>query len=359
MEHERMAILSTVSSMPQMLPSDPHWITFVESNADAGIFHHPAWSQLMVECYGYRPFIIAVPEKGAKFAAGVPLMEINSPITGRRWVSLPFSDYCDPLYTDKSALQELVEQITRCAAQNKISNLELRGIYPVLASSSAYSKYVIHKIDLGPGEQKVWAHIHEMHRRNVKIARENDVKVVLGDTLEHLEEFYHLHLLTRRRQGVPIQPKKFFEILKRLLLDRELGFLSLAYKDGQCIAGAIFLHWKKTLTYKFGASRDDNLKYRPNNLVMWSAIQWGCEHGYTCFDMGRTDLANTGLRTFKDRWGAREMPLFYTSLGANSSSVGKQTGGAGKIEKTMHVILQNSPAWVCRLTGELLYKHFG
>jgi lipid II:glycine glycyltransferase (peptidoglycan interpeptide bridge formation enzyme) len=248
----------------------------------------------------------------------------------------------------------LTEGLLSLVAHDKIPKLELRGTYPQAPTLSAWSQHVIHEIDLSPGEKIVWKKMHDMHRRNIKVARENDVKIIQGETLKHLEEFYHLHLLTRRRQGVPIQPWKFFKRMKELLLDRERGFLLLAYKEQQCIAGAIFLHWKDTLTYKYGASRDEGLKYRPNNLLMWTAIQKGCEHGFSRFDMGRTDLENQGLRTFKSRWGAHERPLFYTSLGANSNHAGE-----GKIMGYMHKILEKSPAWVCRLSGELLYKHFG
>jgi hypothetical protein len=338
----------------QMLPSDPRWISFLESSSQANIYHHPAWSQLMAECYKYRPFVIALSGTDGDLAAGIPLMEVNSPLTGKRWVSLPFSDDCRPLYRDESALRKLVEGILSLVAHGKILKLELRAAYPENPALYAWCQHVIHEIDLSPDEKIVWKKMHDMHRRNIKIAYENDVKIIQGETLKHLEMFYQLHLLTRRRQGVPIQPWKFFKHIKELLLDRERGFLLLAYKEQQCIAGGVFLYWKDTLTYKYGASRDDGLKYRPNNLLMWTAIQKGCENGFIRFDLGRTDLENKGLRTFKSRWGARETPLFYTSLGANTTHVGE-----GKLMAHMHTILQKSPAWVCRFAGELLYKHFG
>lgn len=347
-------VLMAERSLVRIPLSDPRWRSFLDSSSEAGIFHHPAWSQLMTECYGYQPFVIALPGPNGDLAAGVPLMEVNSPITGKRWVSLPFSDDCRPLCREESALRKLTAGIISLAARERIPRLELRATYPPDPALCAWTQHVIHEIDLSPGENFVWKTMHNMHRRNLKIARENDVKIIQGETLRHLEEFYQLHLLTRRRQGVPIQPWKFFERMKSLLLDHELGFLLLAYKDRQCIAGAIFLHWKETLTYKYGASRDDGLQYRPNNLLMWTAIQKGCANGFARFDMGRTDLANKGLRTFKSRWGAREMPLFYNSLSATGIPAGE-----GKIMGYMHRVLQKSPAWVCRLSGELLYKHFG
>lgn len=342
------------TSILQLSLSDPRWTAFLDSSPKAGIFHHPAWSQLLAECYGYRPFIAALQTVEDTLAAAVPLMEIDSPITGKRWVSLPFSDYCWPLYTSESALRELAEGMLNLAANNQIPRLELRGVYPTLPMLDASSRYVIHEIDLTPGEQSVWKHTHAMHRRNIKTAQENDVKIILGETREHLADFFRLHLITRRRQGVPTQPWKYFEAMQHLLLEQEHGFLLLAYRHGICLAGAIFLHGKETLTYKYGASQEDGLKYRPNNLLMWTAIQKGYEGGFSRFDMGRTDLENTGLRTFKSRWGAGETPLVYTSLKGGPNQM--KDGG---LMRYMNTVLQKSPTWVSRLTGELLYKHFG
>ncbi len=342
------------TSILKLSPSDPRWIAFLDSSPRAGIFHYPAWSQLMAESYGYRPFIVALQTVEGTLSAAVPLMEINSPITGKRWVSLPFSDYCWPLYTGESTLIKLTNSILNLAANNQISSLELRGKYPNLPTLKVSSRYVIHEIDLTPGEQTVWKRTHRMHRRNIKIAQENDVRIRLGETPEHLVDFFRLHSTTRRRQGIPIQPWKYFKTMQHLLFDKGHGFLLLAYRQGLCLAGAIFLQSKETLTYKYGASLEDGLRYRPNNLLMWTAIQKGCEESLSRFDMGRTDLENTGLREFKSRWGANEMPLVYTRLNGRTNHTDDR-----KIMHYMHSVLQKSPTWVCRLAGELLYKHFG
>jgi CelD/BcsL family acetyltransferase involved in cellulose biosynthesis len=340
-------------SILRLVPSDPRWMSFLDANTDINIFYHPVWMQLMAECYGYRSCVLALAGNEGELAAGIPLMEV-SPINGRRWVSLPFSDYCHPLSKDESALKVFTDQILRSAESEKIPILDLRGMYPAHPSLHSYSNHVIHKLDLAPGSNAVWERVHAMHRRNVRIAKENDVEIVFGDKAEHMAEFYRLHLLTRRRQGVPIQPWKFFMHLKKLLLDQGCGFILLAYKNQRCIAGAIFLHWKDTLTYKYGASTEDSLNYRPNNLIMWTAIQRACEQGFRYFDMGRTDLGNKGLRMFKSRWGAVEIPLVYSSSKTNPNHAVE-----GRLARYMHFVIQKSPAWVCRFSGELLYRHFG
>lgn len=336
-------------------PNDPSWLNLLGADPRATIFHHPAWSQLMADCYGYRPFVITLPGPGGTLRAGLPCMEVNSFLTGKRWSALPFSDYCQPLVTDDEALRPLSDSILSLATGAQIPSLDLRGTFADQPALETYSEHVIHHATLEPDVDKTYRRIHEMHRRNIKQARNNGVEIVFGDSDKHLREFYDLHLRTRRSQGVPIQPWRFFTLLKKNLLDQGLGFILLAYKDGQCLAGAVFLHWQKTLTYKYGASVDEGLKLRPNNLLFWTAMEWGCQHGYTVFDMGRTDPENTGLRTFKTRWGAEETLLYYS----RTATSGHAKTGSGRMMGLMNYTLQRSPLWVCRLAGEVLYKHFG
>jgi len=66
--------------------------------------------------------------------------------------------------------------------------------------------------------------------------------------------------------------------------------------DDRYLAGAVFLYYNKTVTYKYGASSHDQLSLKANNLIFWRAIQWSCENSYALIDFGKTDLENFGLR---------------------------------------------------------------
>lgn len=336
-----------------MNPPDQAWMEFVSRKTDSMIFHHPAWIKLLADSYGYRSFIVGTLDGQGRYTAGVPVMEVNSLLTGRRWVSLPFSDFCSPLYENADDRVRIIEEVLSRARTENVRSVELRGIYPPHAAFVTDSDCVSHELDLEADHARVYSRLHEMHRRNIKIARQKGVEIVRRDTEENLKEFYDLHLQTRRRQGVPIQPWRFFKGLGRLF-EQGLGFLLLAYVERRCVAGAVYLHWQKTLTYKYGASLPDDLQARPNNLIMWSAIQWGCENGCEKMDFGKTDLANTGLRTFKSRWGAREFHLPYTYLAPRE----KKADG-GRLRRLLSWVIQKSPPQVCQILGELLYKHVG
>jgi CelD/BcsL family acetyltransferase involved in cellulose biosynthesis len=113
------------------------------------------------------------------------------------------------------------------------------------------------------------------------------------------------------------------------------------------LAAGLFLHWYHTLTYKYSASDDEGQKLKPNHLLTWTAIRWGCENGFKIFDFGRTDVKDEGLRTFKNRWGAKELPLIYSTL-----STVTERASSGRLM----MIMQKSSGsqLICWLAGETL-----
>jgi lipid II:glycine glycyltransferase (peptidoglycan interpeptide bridge formation enzyme) len=191
--------------------------------------------------------------------------------------------------------------------------------------------------------------------RNIARASREGVAVRRGlDPDDLLGVFYDLHLRTRRRQGVPIQPRRFFRLLWDRFLAHGRGVVFVAEVDGQPVAAAVFLGWKRVLVYKFGASDEAAWPRRPNHALFWEAIQWGCQEGFEMLDFGRTDLGNEGLRAFKAGWGTSETALVYSTLGRPAGvPAGGRLGGA------MSAVIKRSPVNVCQFVGERLYRYAG
>jgi len=72
------------------------WLKFISGRTDVDVFHHPAWAEFLAECYGYTPQLLALVNEDGQIQAGLPIMEVRSWLTGRRAISLPFSDFCSP-----------------------------------------------------------------------------------------------------------------------------------------------------------------------------------------------------------------------------------------------------------------------
>src|SRR5207249_9396422 len=129
------------------------------------------------------------------------------------------------------------------------------------------------------------------------------------------------------------------------------GFISLAYWNALPIAGAVFLAWNGRVIYKYSASRQEFWKLRPNNLVVWNAIRWGCENGFHTFDFGRTEPGNEGLRSFKRAWGTAEVTLSYSTLSGHAP-----LPALSRAAEMLRWPIQKMPPWFCRVVGELAYK---
>jgi hypothetical protein len=320
---------------------DPRWREFVESCAEAGPFHHPAWARLLGDAYGYRALALAATDESGKLTAGVPVLELR----GGRRVSLPFTDACAPLALSAEGLAALSRGLAR------LRQIEIRAPFPGV---DARAVAVQHVLPLRADASLVYAGLHKSRiQRPVAKAEREGVVVRAGESRgDLLETFYGLHVQTRRRQGVPVQPRRFFELLWERMLEPGLGFVLVAEADSAPAAAAVFLSWNGSAIYKFGASDEARLRLRPNHLLLWDAIRRSCENGDRSFDFGRTDFGNTGLRTFKGGFGANERPLVYSQFGSAAAY-----DGGGRAARALAPVIRRSPPWVCRGLGELLYKY--
>jgi CelD/BcsL family acetyltransferase involved in cellulose biosynthesis len=325
---------------------------FVADNRSASAFHHPAWAELLSACYGYKCFAFVLMDDD-KVVAGLPFVEVGIRLTGRRWISLPFTDYCPPLAESDSALRALTEALIVQRHKEGIAAIEVRAPLPECEGVYTFSDAVIHTLALSSDPDAVFQTFKKTQVQQCIVKAERDgVTLQWGESKADLDVFYGLHLRTRRRVGTPVQPRRYFDLLWERLIESGLGFLLLAYQGNAPLAGAVFLAWNGTVIYKYSASDPVHWRLRPNNLLLWSAIKWGCEHGYHTFDFGRTDLDDEGLRAFKNGWGTKEYPLVYSVIADRSPRL-----SSGRLRKAMAAVIHRSPTWVCRLIGELFYKY--
>jgi hypothetical protein len=268
---------------------------------------------------------------------------------------LPFTDCCPALGTD-GAVGVVAAAACEAAGEAGVASVEVRDVLPDGLGVAPAAEAVRHRLSLVPGPESLLRGVDPAHRRNIKraVARGVDVHRAGSDGLA---VFYRLHLLTRRRLGVPVQPWRFFALLGRHMLDEGLGFVLTAQAQGRPVASAVFLAWNGTLIYKFGASDPRYWECRPNNALFWRAIEAGCALGCHTLDFGRSDIGDTGLRRFKRGWGAVEEPLRYTALATAGGVRSGHMLRRGHLERVMAPVIRRSPLWVCRTLGGLLYRY--
>jgi CelD/BcsL family acetyltransferase involved in cellulose biosynthesis len=314
------------------------------------VFHQPSWTLLLAECYGLRPFALAMtPDGSAAPTAGIPVLEIKR-LRQTLWVSQPFTDASPPLVEPGHGTRfaaELDDAIRRAG----VRRLEVRGAFSGLDELGTEAG-ISHTVELRDDPDLVLADVSRHVRKNLRAGERAGLVVRRADS-EHdlVETFYRLQLETRRRLGVPIQPRRWYKLLWRRILEPGLGFLLLAYHGRVAVAGGVFLTWNSTLTAKYSASSATSWNLRPNNAVFWEAMREGCLNGYRFFDFGRTDSAADSLRRFKLSWGAVEHPLRYTVFGSPGSD--RRPPGFSLAQGAV----RHSPLVVTRALGELFYRY--
>ena len=329
--------------------TDMRWEDFVGRAEGATMFHDPLWLELLSARYRYGFAASCLLDDSGRVVAGLPWARIESRLTGRRLVALPFSDACPPL-TDGASEDELAAAVEDHRRETGLG-LEVRWRMESLPGVTV-QRYWRHTLPLEQDADAVARRAGSGIRRGVSKARREGLTFERRTDAEALDAFYRLHLLTRKHQGVPTQPKRFIDGLGPLF-ERGHGFVALVGDDGRPIAAAVFLQLRDHLIYTYGASDRSALARRPNNLLFAEVIRWACESGLRELDFGRTDLDQEGLKQFKRGWGAEELPLHHTYAGMEAPS-----SGDSRAQRLLAPVICHSPPAVGRLFGAL-YRHFG
>ena len=333
----------------------PEWDDFLISNQDYSVFHSSGWARVISDSYHYNPLYITLVDR-EKLLALVPIMEINSVITGRRGVSLPFTDYCEPFISEESYFTDAFSYITNLGERSRWRYIELRGGQRFFKDIPSFSYYYNHTLRLTEDVDQLFSAFRGSTKRNIKKATREGVEVTISHSLESMKDFYKLHCLTRKYHGLPPQPFYFFESLYDHLMSKDKGIVVAASYNNKTIASAVFFHFGEKAIYKFGASDRTYQHLRANNLVMWNAIKWYSQNGYKVLDMGRTSPDNKGLIQFKASWNPLQSVMKYYKYNIES-----QTFAIGNSKGTFFAekLFQNMPISLSRLIGTLAYKHIG
>src|SRR5258708_1839552 len=93
-------------------------------------------------------------------------------------------------------------------------------------------------------------------------------------TIEHgsgdvyLERFYRMQLETRRRLGLPPQPRRFFKLVQQKFAPSGKLDIWIANQGGKDVAGAVFIRDGDVMYFKWGARRHLDPS-GVNHLLFW------------------------------------------------------------------------------------------
>ena len=344
----------TVAGSQLVNPTDdPGWDALVTAHSRFSFFHGSAWAKTLQGAYGFKPVYFTASEADGRSSI-LPLMEVNSWLTGRRGIALPFTDDCEPLYSDAVAIRRLIQLAMAFGRTRGWKSVEWRGGRELFGEAPASLSFYGHSLDLEEEEDRMFARLESSVRRAIRKAERSGVIVTVSQSLEATKAFYLLQCKTRKKHGLPPQPFVFFRNIFEQILSKNLGMIAIASCQQRPIAASVFFQLGARAVYKYGASDESFQHLRGANVVMWEAIKWHARNGGKTLHLGRTSIGNEGLRRFKLGWGAGEQKIEYVKYDLRKNRFITETDEAtGWYNRVFNLL----PVGLSRLIGALLYRH--
>jgi Acetyltransferase (GNAT) domain len=339
---------------------DPRWAKLVERHPKASVFHTVGWLKALRRTYGYEPVAYTTSSPTGELQNGLVFCRINSWLTGRRLVSLPFSDHCEPLCDSVDDLNFLTRYIKSTEAHQNWKYLEVRplnGNFGQTREANGFlpaAKYFLHVLDLRPDLDQLFRNLDkDSVQRRIQRAERAGLIEKCGRSDDLLKEFYALFVITRGRHRLPPAPYDWFRTLIRCM-DETLE-IRLAYKGNTPISAILTLRCKDAVYYKYGCSVAQFNRFGATPWLLWRAIAAGKSNGATKFDMGRSEEGDAGLLTFKNHWVPQPQRLIYWRF-PDTSSLDSSSGWKLKMAKN---VFSSIPNWFGTIAGKLIYRHIG
>jgi len=306
------------------------WDRLVGSSPHGTIFHTWKWLKIAEKHTNSKLYPI-IGYKGTEPIGVYPLFLIK-----KRGVKLVFSPppktlllYLGPAFVNFQKLKQSVRESLFVEFQAEVDEFiasELRGNYvrvrtsPWLLDSRPlrWAGYEVeplytYMIDLTKGVEHVWSNLNRKLRVSIEKTRREGVSVEMGDK-EDLE--FLRNALAARFEAQGFKPQK--DYYKAYLHDLYETFhpqnmkIFIAKHGGERVGGLVALCYKDWAALWIGVPKTDLKGIYPNDLALWEAIKWACEHGFKYYEeMDAGDAPR--LRHFKAKFNP-ELAVWFSAV---------------------------------------------
>jgi len=334
--------------------ADVRWSSLLARHQAASVFHSREWLEALRRTYGYPAVAVTTSAPDQELNDALVFCRVQSWLTGKRVVSVPFSDHCSPLVDSSEKLALLVSTLKRECDSGRRKYIELRpaGNQPPVAGFGHSTRFHWHRLDLRPSLDELFGRLHlSCIRRRLSRAKRAGFVYEEGQSEALLDKLYRLAVLSRRRHNLPPQPLKWFRNLIACMGEK-LKIRMLTH-SGRAAAAVLTLRFRETMTYKYGFSDQAFHGLGSMQLLLWKSIEDAKQDGLAEFDMGRCDWNDQGLAVFKDRWGCSRSPMVYLRYPQRMA----QSEDADRNHAILRRFFAVAPDSVLVAAGNVLYRH--
>jgi hypothetical protein len=220
---------------------------------------------------------------------------VQSGLSVRPQIAL--SRFADPVDCLRNLLAGLVAEVKAARLVDLFVWSSTAGSIDPRFRQKQYEGVIV--LDLSRGPDALFRKFSENKRTNIKKAIKYGVSV---EPAQHADEIAAYHAICAdwsRRKGLPIPPEEEFQQNFALVNNR---VLFLARHEEKIIAGVVIRFFPQgVMEYAANSSLESALRFRPNDLLHWRAIEWGCMEGMTKYSLG-------GAHLFLRKFGGQLVP---------------------------------------------------
>jgi lipid II:glycine glycyltransferase (peptidoglycan interpeptide bridge formation enzyme) len=181
--------------------------------------------------------------------------------------------------------------------------------------------------------------------------------VTVAETVDDLKIFYKLYFMTRKKVGLPPHPYRFFNAMWHVLKPADMLFILIAWFSERPIAAILCMKHHGRVHYEYIGVDYEYMRVNPNIFLLWNAIKLSHEEKNRFFEFGSSDIHNTGLIQFKQRWGtvAEELHHFYYP---EIRGISSKTSTSVRYQ-LLSMMVRHMPNWLLDQAGHFCYRHAG
>ncbi len=327
------------------------WDAFVAQHEGATSDHMWGWRRVLHEAFDYQPYYLGAFD-GDIVRGVLPLFRVPRGWQKCALVSIPFGNYGGICAESPAASEALFLEAKGLLHQLNGEYLDLRhqiSLNQTELQAPRWS-YLRYTMQLSGNVEDHFQRFGGKNRNQVRLAKKNGLRTEFKRDIDAL---YRIHLHTARRQGTPCFPRKYFElILQEFGSQVQVLFIM---KSDISIAYDVFLKFKTSLVIQLNGSLSQYFRDRPNELLCWAGIEYGCHEGYRELDYCRS-RQGSGTAAFKRKLRFTEEPLGYQYYVPNGSSVPEHTPANPKYQMAIQA-WQRIPLLLTRHLGPAIVRH--
>jgi len=337
------------------------WQNYVQNHNNSLLFHTIEWKKLMQDTYGYKPIYLLAYENN-RIKGVLCSFLINSWLFGKKLTTAPFNFYNEPLFDSVEIGKALINKLFEIGKKNKVKYIEFKSRdelnkdlfgHHKLIEREVYERTVIN-ID---SQDIMRSKLKKLAKRMIRRCEENYVKCEISEDPKDLKSFYKImELLYCKKHKSIYQPFKLLKNYYKYLLPKKNVFLIKATHKGKFIGGSIMFAYKDVIFDQWSLSYTKE-KISPNYYTIWNGLLIGNNMNKKVFDLGYTSPHDTGLVSFKSKWGGKTEKIKFYYLPIKSSNI--PVIEYNESYKSVRELVRFIPIWMMRIMSNTLAKEFG